>query len=107
MNSREKTVELLGKAGLVLNGPNPTDPQVKDERVFDRILSSGSLGAGESYMDGWWEVEDLSGFFTKLLLAELHVYFQHIGALVVHPAGSYVLNLQSKAPRLCGGRTTL
>jgi cyclopropane-fatty-acyl-phospholipid synthase len=31
------------------------------------VLSSGSLGLGESYMDGWWECEDLAEFFRRLI----------------------------------------
>jgi cyclopropane-fatty-acyl-phospholipid synthase len=96
MNAKEKAHELLLSAGITIDGPAPTDPQVQDERVFDRIFSSGSMGAGESYMDGWWDVEDPSGFFTKIFQAELHAKLQHIGTLW-YIARSYVLNLQSKS----------
>ena len=58
MTSKEKTKELLLKAGIAINGTHPWDIRVHDERVYDRIFSSGSLGIGESYMDGWWDVED-------------------------------------------------
>jgi cyclopropane-fatty-acyl-phospholipid synthase len=37
---------------------------VKDERVFSRLLFSGEMGLGESYMDGLWEVNDLTAFLT-------------------------------------------
>jgi cyclopropane-fatty-acyl-phospholipid synthase len=35
------------------------------------VLAHGSLGLGESYMDGWWDVEDLDGFLFKLIDARL------------------------------------
>jgi len=35
---------------------------VRDSRVYSRILQEGSVGLGESYADGWWETDDLSGF---------------------------------------------
>ncbi len=95
MTSKERAAQLLAVAGITLNGPAPTDPQEKDSRVYDRVMSSGSLGAGESYMDGWWDVEDLPGFFSKLLAADLGREFQHIGALW-YIVRSYLLNLQSK-----------
>ncbi len=38
---------------------------------FKRVLQEGSLGLGESYMDGWWECERLDIFFHKVLRAGL------------------------------------
>ena len=35
---------------------------VRDSRVYSRILQEGSVGLGESYADGWWDTDDLSGF---------------------------------------------
>jgi cyclopropane-fatty-acyl-phospholipid synthase len=57
----------LISAGLQLNGPRAIDPQIHDKRVFSRVLLEGTLGLGESYVDGWWDCEDLAGFVTKLL----------------------------------------
>lgn len=42
------------------------DSQVHDERLYDRILSGGTLALGESYVDGWWDVPDLTEFFSRL-----------------------------------------
>ena len=36
--------------------------RVRDARVYSRILQEGSVGLGESYADGWWDTDDLSGF---------------------------------------------
>lgn len=58
---------ILAVADITLNGPHSWDPQIRDSRVFRRVLLHGSLGAGESYMDGWWEVRDLSGMFDRLM----------------------------------------
>lgn len=63
--------EMLSRAGITLNGPNPFDIQVKNPDFFKRVLQEGSLGLGESYMDGWWECERLDIFFTKVLRAGL------------------------------------
>ncbi|MDR3424413.1 MAG: class I SAM-dependent methyltransferase [Alphaproteobacteria bacterium] len=30
---------------------------IKDARLYDKLFSMGSIGLGESYMDGWWDVE--------------------------------------------------
>jgi cyclopropane-fatty-acyl-phospholipid synthase len=62
---------LLDLAGIEINGPHPWDLQVYDERFYSRVLREGSLGLGESYMDGWWDARELDQFFARLLKAEL------------------------------------
>ena len=59
--------ELLDGARITINGSNPYDIQVHDERLYRRIIIKGSLGLGESYMDGWWDVERLDEFFYRVL----------------------------------------
>lgn len=67
-----KTVErLLRECGITPGGPEPTDLQVHDKRFYARVLSQGSLGLGESYMDGWWDAADLDGFVYRLLKARV------------------------------------
>ena len=34
-----------------------------------RVVADGSLGFGESHMDGWWDCDDLGDFFYRLFLA--------------------------------------
>jgi cyclopropane-fatty-acyl-phospholipid synthase len=59
--------EILSSAGITLNGDRPWDIQVRDERFYQRVLRDGSLGLGESYVDGWWECEHLDEFFAKIM----------------------------------------
>ncbi len=54
--------ELLSQAGIVINGFNPWDIRVHDKRFFKRVLQQGSLGLGESYMEGWWDCKRLDIF---------------------------------------------
>jgi cyclopropane-fatty-acyl-phospholipid synthase len=79
MTSKEKAAELLSLAGITLNGPAPSDPQVHDERLYDRVFSSGSIGVGEAYMDGWWDAEDLPSFFEKVMRAHLEDKIAYAG----------------------------
>ena len=67
-----KVAEVLALADIRVNGDRPWDIQVYDERFFQRALSDGSMGVGESYMDGWWEVKALDDFFTRIHRSELH-----------------------------------
>jgi len=66
-----KVAELLDFAGIGINGPRPWDIQIHDERFFERALAEGSIGVGESYMDGWWDVPALDEFFTRFRRADL------------------------------------
>lgn len=65
------TNELLSRAGITINGSAPADIRVKNPDFFKRILQEGSMGLGESYMDGWWECDRLDMFFTQVLRADL------------------------------------
>lgn len=62
---------LLDETGITINGNQPWDIQVHDPRLFRRVLLRGSLGLGEAYMDGWWDSEQLDGFFHRILRSRL------------------------------------
>jgi cyclopropane-fatty-acyl-phospholipid synthase len=95
MTSKDKATALLAKAGVTINGTQPYDMQVHDERLYDRVLSSGSLALGESYMDGWWDVEDLSTFFHKVFVAHLERQIEPLSMLWTIAKAS-IFNLQNK-----------
>ena len=61
----------LAEADVQINGSRPWDLRVHDSRMFRRILFSGSLGLGESFIDRQWDCSDLDGFFTRVLQARL------------------------------------
>ncbi|MBF0486324.1 MAG: cyclopropane fatty acyl phospholipid synthase [Candidatus Omnitrophica bacterium] len=63
----KKIKDLLDLSGVSVNGSKPSDIQVYDKRFYHRVVSEGSLGLGESYMDGWWDCPSLDGFFSKIL----------------------------------------
>jgi cyclopropane-fatty-acyl-phospholipid synthase len=45
--------------------PGPTaSMRVNDDAFFTRLVRSGELGLGESYMDGLWDVDDLTQFLV-------------------------------------------
>jgi len=64
--------ELLALADIQLNGPRDFDLKVHDERFYERVLRDGSLGLGESYMDGWWDCEALDEMIFRLFRADVH-----------------------------------
>ncbi|MDD5193219.1 MAG: cyclopropane fatty acyl phospholipid synthase [Candidatus Nanoarchaeia archaeon] len=70
--SYEKTCrEILGLADIQINGNRPWDIKVNNPELYKRILSQGSLGLGESYMDGWWDCKAIDEFINRIFRAEL------------------------------------
>lgn len=63
--------DLLAHADVQFNGNRPWDIRVNNPRLYQRILTSWSLGLGEAYMDGDWDCDDLDGLFTRLLSSNL------------------------------------
>lgn len=88
--------ELLSRAGITVNGPAPSDIQVKHPDFFKRVLREGSLGLGESFMDGWWECERLDIFFNNVLRAGLDGQLPHHLRDTLRIASARLFNLQSK-----------
>ena len=88
--------ELLSRAGIAINGSAPADIRVKNPDFFKRVLQEGSLGLGESYMDGWWECDRLDMFFSKVLRAGLENQLPHHFKDTLRIAGARLFNLQSK-----------
>lgn len=93
---KAKVDELLSGTGVVINGPNPWDPQVKDGRVYQRVLSGGSLALGESYMDGWWEVDDMAEMFNRVISARLEQKIQFDLESLWYFVRARLFNLQNR-----------
>ena len=71
-NSQKKLVaDLLATVDVKINGDRPWDLIVHDERLYNRVLSGGSIGAGEAYMDGWWDSPELDQFFFHILRGDI------------------------------------
>ncbi len=63
--------EILDHADVKVNGSRPWDVTVNDPRFYQRIMRDGVLGLGESYMDEWWDCDDLEQFIFHVLNADL------------------------------------
>jgi cyclopropane-fatty-acyl-phospholipid synthase len=93
--AKRQVQNILKLAGIQINGSKPWDIQVHNKRLYSRVLSQGSLGLGESYMDGWWDCSRLDQFFTKVLSAELENKVKPL-KLLPHYLKSYITNRQTK-----------
>jgi cyclopropane-fatty-acyl-phospholipid synthase len=89
--------ELCELADVQVNGSNPWDMQVHDERLYDRILRDSSLGLGEAYMEGWWDCEALYEFINRVLKARLDEKIKNNVRLVFQVLRAKLFNRQSSA----------
>jgi cyclopropane-fatty-acyl-phospholipid synthase len=72
LNRFRSAVEaLFSEAGVIIDGDRPGDIAVHDDRFYQRLLRDGSLGMGESYMDGWWDSAQIDELIARLLRAGL------------------------------------
>jgi cyclopropane-fatty-acyl-phospholipid synthase len=87
---------ILARADIQVNGDHPWDIRVHDERFYRCLLSEGGLGAGESYMDGCWDVEALDEFCCRVHRADLQ---KSVGRVVAfwHALKGRILNLQTRS----------
>ncbi|MGZ5052265.1 MAG: cyclopropane fatty acyl phospholipid synthase [Methylobacter sp.] len=66
-----KLEKLLEGTDIAFNGDKPWDIQVYNADLYERILTQGSLGFGEAYMDGWWDSDRLDELFLKICQAKI------------------------------------
>jgi len=68
---RPRLEHLFDSADVKINSDRPWDVHIHNHKFYPRLFAYGSLGLGESYMDGWWDSDSLDGFFTRVLRANL------------------------------------
>ena len=71
-NFKKTVVKLATQAGLTIGNSSNSDLEVHDENFYSRVLREGSLGLGESYMDGLWDAPHLDEVIYRILAARLY-----------------------------------
>ena len=94
--ARQTVEQLLGNPDIQINGTRPWDIQVHDDRFFARVLTHGTLGFGESYMEGWWDCEALDEMCCRAIRARLDERFAYTPKNLLALALSYLSNRQSQ-----------
>jgi len=88
-------MELLDKADVHLGGERPWDIRLNAINVPEQVLSLGSLGLGEAYMDGHWDAVSLDELFQRVLRARLDRHVQP-WRLIFHNLRIRLLNHQNR-----------
>lgn len=94
----------LTTAGIELNGHRHHDIQVHHPGFYTRVLQSGSLGLGESYMEGWWSCERIDQLIERLLRANLGSRAHTRSEKLFYKLQSGLSNLQSRTRARIVGR---
>lgn len=89
--------KLLGNAGVTVNGSAPWDITVHDSRFYAKLLRHGELGLGESYIDGWWDCDELQTMIHKICRASLHLILKGNWRMKLGIVKAVLLNLQSES----------
>lgn len=88
--------EILDLAGININGSNPWDIQVHNPNFYRRLITQRELGLGESYMEGWWDVERLDEMIYRIFRAKIDEKVKRRFALLLKLSWARFINLQSK-----------
>jgi cyclopropane-fatty-acyl-phospholipid synthase len=100
----EAVHELLRRAGITIGGDAPWDIQVHDPRVYVRALRDGTLGIGESYVEGWWDCQAIDQMFERVTRAQLDLVLSESWVLLANAVKARILNLQATRPFEVGKR---
>lgn len=94
---KERVQEFLSLADVRIGGDRQWDITVNNDEFYARVLRDGSLGLGESYMDGWWDCPTLDEFFTRILSAKLDREARWNLWLILWHLSALVFNRQTKS----------
>lgn len=89
--------DILSSANVTINGTNPWDLHIKNDKFYKNIVKNGSLGLGESYMDGWWDCEKLDDLFNKILPSDPNTIVRKNWRLMLHGISSKAFNLAKRS----------
>lgn len=87
---------LLRPADIQINGTRAHDIQIHDERVYARVIKQGTLGFGESYMDGWWDADAVDQLIFRLLRSAANEQVSGVLPAILKNAQAILSNMQSK-----------
>jgi cyclopropane-fatty-acyl-phospholipid synthase len=101
----QKTItRLFAEADIAINGDRPCDIRVLDDRFYRRVLTDGTMGFGESYMEGWWECDDIEELCYRAIRCNLENHIRPGLRSLMEVAFSLLLNLQSQSRSRVVGR---
>ncbi|MEO6570173.1 MAG: cyclopropane fatty acyl phospholipid synthase [Ilumatobacteraceae bacterium] len=92
---RGRFERLMEPADVRVDGDRPWDVRIHDERLFARVLATGTLGFGDAYMDGWWSCGAIDELVCR---SARHRVVGRLGAPIdlLQAGRAHVVNLQTR-----------
>lgn len=97
MDAKTMITSMLAVADIRIGGDRPWDIQVHNPDLYRRVLREGTLGVGESYMEGWWDCDQLDVMFCRAIRAHLEDKIHNNVPVFMIVAAQTLFNLQSVA----------
>jgi cyclopropane-fatty-acyl-phospholipid synthase len=87
---------ILSRADVRLGGDRPWDIHVRDRRFYRTVLVGGSLGLGESFMNGWWDCADVEELIHRLIRFDIERASGFVASALQLGAVARVVNRQNR-----------
>jgi cyclopropane-fatty-acyl-phospholipid synthase len=94
----EICIDVIENAGVKVNGQDPWDLTVHDDRLWMRILRDGHLGFGEAYMDGWWDSPSIDQMNDRMFRARVDREVRSNWVLIASALRAKIFNPQAARP---------
>lgn len=88
--------EMLREVGITINGDKPYDIKVHDNRFYSAVITNQSMGAGESYMKGWWDCDQLDELFYRVCKHKLYDQIYSVWKLNLRYLKNSLINQQTR-----------
>jgi len=94
---KRQVENLFALADVKINGTRPWDIKVHNNQFYSRVLADGAMGVGESYMDGWWDCEDMAEMSFRTQRADLENKMKPGAGFVFALLQAKLFNMQNRA----------
>ena len=95
---------LLAPADIEIDGSHPWDIRVYNNQFFERLFSDGTLGAGEAYVEGWWECAQLDELIARVMKLDIEKKIKANWKLISDVFITRFINRQSKSRAFSNGQ---
>lgn len=95
--SKSFLMKLLSRAGIRVDGPNPWDIRVHDDRLYQNVVARRNLALGEAYTAGWWDCERVDEFIFRVLRSGADRRVRGSLRLACEAVPAFLFNMQSPA----------
>jgi cyclopropane-fatty-acyl-phospholipid synthase len=92
---KKKVLSFLSGLDISVNGSASCNIEIHDARFYSSLALRGSLGLGESYIEGWWDADPIDEFLLRLIEGKADKNFLSVDTFFCE-LGGRLFNLQTK-----------